>query len=702
MINENIWNIVSSIKIKCRDDSQNLNELDDLESRLNAKMKLRYSGFSGALVRIYDWLVRNNTAINEAENILQKRQVVLLKSQLQNQAARITELSQQTIPKNPKSAEAQQAQELVQMKQELIDRNSTIQQLKEVLKTNESVINELNKKLAEKIQAQSDEANLIKNILSSLGGVDIPEEVGEFNVSYKDNNFKIAIRVQYHNELVTRYHLSNNPFHVKTIIENNQLILKKYVFCSNKNIPKEGRYFCFENNSLFYCANGIKQGTGFDLTKPILVTELDRLYNSYSPPAEKMDEAFKDIFNEPEVGVDPTRTVLSKKLFTTIKRSDGTPAYENDKLVVNGVSWTPIDSSVAQACDGCFASMGSSPTREICTVDYKESLILQDVYKKLKEKIDTKHQELLQKEPYDLLGFEQFVLQTTLKEVQDVFSNTLNEEQIEKIVGEARDDSTKKNYVVHNTTQKIPLIPLDTFISKGIGICRHRAMLFLVLASQLKKEGLLLGEVRQVRDRVCGGTGAHSWNLYCSPISEPDPISLQLKDEPNVYLLDAMWNSFGLIEEGSSVPNGIHYLAKEKNLTEKLKKHIIGLKKSVRTYSDIGCILGVNPLHRDAATQKAREKKILLIRSSEKTTKDYVVEVSNQKNKPVFTIPKTAFSLELLAHLREAFSKAVDNDFTKKFVDAHLAKIGGAVRLLEEGRVVIYQGKEKGTVPFVR
>lgn len=395
--------------------------------------------------------------------------------------------------------------------------------------------------------------------------------------------------------------------------------------------------------------------------------------------------------------------MLSHETFKKVTQKNRQPAYKNDKLVVGEKSWTPITSSVTQACKGSFASMGSSPSREICTVDYATSEELRRIYTELQEKIQKKHEEFLLKEFYDLVGFEEFVLRETLEKVQEVFNKTEGEEQIEAIVKKARDD-TENSYVFYDKTQKIPIISLDTFIKEKTGVCRHRAMLFLVLASKLKEDGFLMGEVRQVRDMVQGG--AHAWNLYCSPVNQPDKTSHQLPEKPNVYLLDAMWNTFGLIKQGSLVPNEKHYLKDgEKTISDKLKRHINKLEQSVKEFVGFGWFFDedADRLEQSLAIFRSSQSGLLAIRKSSNKP-EIIIEFKNEPTDPAyaFTLPKEKFNQKLINNLRkELTTKTMTNDLAKKVVDKYLAEIGGSVRLTENGKCWVYRGAGKPLEEFV-
>jgi hypothetical protein len=77
-----------------------------------------------------------------------------------------------------------------------------------------------------------------------------------------------------------------------------------------------------------------------------------------------------------------------------------------------------------------------------------------------------------------------------------------------------------------------PVIPLDFFIEKKIGVCRHHALITAYFLDRLSKEGKIpSGTSYYVRDVIHTSSmyGGHAWNLYL------------FDDSTEVWHLDAYW-----------------------------------------------------------------------------------------------------------------------------------------------------------------
>lgn len=73
-----------------------------LEDDLQKKITSRYSGLSGAILRIYDWLIGNNKTINNTKTNIQNRKTTLLLDIQKNQTEKTKKLSEQLTQIKPK------------------------------------------------------------------------------------------------------------------------------------------------------------------------------------------------------------------------------------------------------------------------------------------------------------------------------------------------------------------------------------------------------------------------------------------------------------------------------------------------------------------------------------------------------------------------------------------------------------------------
>ena len=693
-----IWDLIQTAN---KTTFKDIEQIQTLESALQKKITSRYSGFSGAIIRIYDWLIGNIKIINNAKFNIANKKIMVLKKQTEI-LKKINSLTQKSTKTNneprldQQSYQKNQETEISKLQKEkdaLIEQLQAVQQKQIVLSGAFERTDATAKKLTELVKKIYPPITKIGDCCLSVGVMPDGRTGFIMEVGFPKGD-KIILERFYHTDLSTIATIQKNLAHI--------LINKKCNICLKNEKPTTGNCIGFEYNRADYFEDGMMIKS-FDLTKPLSQEELDKCYTNYSLKkvelTEKLGLEKNDngillaLQQQEEEEEDPTRTSSSVQMFKQITQKNGHPAYVNEKLQVGTQSWASITSSVAQACDGPFASMGSTVSREICTVDYQKSKAIQDIYGTLKKAIETERADLVSKGSYNPLIFEQFILQTTMEQVKTAFNLTRGGADIEQILKEERDKASDD--AVFLGGHKMPLIPLDTFIAKKIGICRHRAMLFLVLASQLKKDNLLLGEVRQVRGLVRGG--AHSWNLYCSPMMNLESGEYE-KQDPDIYLIDPMWNNFlslTLTSDGYRSESFSGYLTEsEDTIQYKLKKHIKNLLKKqngkLTIFSQIG--------KKDISTQKFKvhgfKKNNTLIISESSSRPDIFVLFfkKSEINNATFFVPKKDVNEELLKHCIEELSDCVTDASLKNFYDKYVKKTGGTLLLLRSGKMDEYRG----------
>lgn len=79
-------------------------------------------------------------------------------------------------------------------------------------------------------------------------------------------------------------------------------------------------------------------------------------------------------------------------------------------------------------------------------------------------------------------------------------------------------DRCREDYSITISTYYIPVIPLEKFISLGVGVCRHYALATAYFLDRLAQEGYIHGKAFVVRDIVSSriSMGGHAWNLFIS------------------------------------------------------------------------------------------------------------------------------------------------------------------------------------------
>ena len=138
--------------------------------------------------------------------------------------------------------------------------------------------------------------------------------------------------------------------------------------------------------------------------------------------------------------------------------------------------------------DGPFSYPGLHP-REVIVVDPEHSPLLQKAYLELKSQL---------RESFS----QRDILQTTFLYVRE----NLFDIEI----------CTEQNIAqfINQFPTKEPEIPLDVFLEKKIGVCRHFALVTTYLLEQLTKENLLEGQAYLIREQI--PSGRHGWTLFIS------------------------------------------------------------------------------------------------------------------------------------------------------------------------------------------
>lgn len=125
-----------------------------------------------------------------------------------------------------------------------------------------------------------------------------------------------------------------------------------------------------------------------------------------------------------------------------------------------------------------------------------------------------------------VVDFEKFgVLRSVYENIRNRLARGIDESEVLATVYEMvaklmpnKDKSTIKRYVRKVGREHDGKISLDTFVSKGIGVCRHKALACAAFLERLIKEGYLEGRVSIDRTSTC--LGGHAWCRYTTPFDE--------------------------------------------------------------------------------------------------------------------------------------------------------------------------------------
>lgn len=256
------------------------------------------------------------------------------------------------------------------------------------------------------------------------------------------------------------------------------------------------------NNGLF------DNGDGIIMNKPL--EAFQKLESKRKPSsgvaAGITTESFSDE-DEISFSSDSLRTVQMKSNLSFSPNYN--PAYNTFEF--NEKSFFVVSSKTKNFFSYPTASCGSSDKREVALLDPNNSPLL------------TQHFQALSKQ---LLGKEQdeiFIVNTVLAYVRNAIFPTHSlpdlESQVAAFIDEKRHNTSAAHTCILNS--RIPVISIDEFIGKRIGVCRHHALVTAYLLDGLTKciststqKPFLSGNVKFIRGNVPGG--AHAWVNFVS------------------------------------------------------------------------------------------------------------------------------------------------------------------------------------------
>lgn len=208
------------------------------------------------------------------------------------------------------------------------------------------------------------------------------------------------------------------------------------------------------------------------------------------------------------------RTKLSKNFIT------GLDCYRSDKLKIGNQFYAPISGGTQQFSSRPVASCGSSSSREIILLDPANSPRLNAHFTKLRSKLKP--------------GMSTEKVLEALKEYvrKEIFPNG-SESEISVMVEKARQTHQTTKHKDNNIP--IPLIPIDHFIEKKIGVCRHHALVTAYMLDRLltEKNPLIEGTVQHMRGNT--HIGAHVWVTFI-------PKKKSFFSWSEKYHLDTLWD----------------------------------------------------------------------------------------------------------------------------------------------------------------
>lgn len=211
-----------------------------------------------------------------------------------------------------------------------------------------------------------------------------------------------------------------------------------------------------------------------------------------------------------------------------------------------------------------FASIGSSSTREIITIDATNSPLVNAVYKLFERACDGEKDLTIEKAL--------IILNQILNEKVFAYNKPDSHERREEFIKNYK--ITHPNSTTKHQDKTIPVIPMDAFITEQNGACRHHSFLawYLLNCLKLNRPNLFKGvAIQHIRDNA--RHGAHSW--------------VNVVTEKGGWLFDSCWEvvqSYTITDTGKLPTSAYGYGPDAiRHMVEKSQYAIAWLKDQIKS-----------------------------------------------------------------------------------------------------------------------
>ena len=273
-----------------------------------------------------------------------------------------------------------------------------------------------------------------------------------------------------------------------------------------------------------------------------------------------------NVFDHPDFGDGVgERTISMRNFMTGFKKNYLRSRQFESQLKVDGVVYTPATGGLLSLSQSPVVSCGSGSGREVIVLNPKNSPLLNAHYNHIVAFLRSQAGHLTEREilTYVKNYIRNYMLfRSTEPSLERMTAQLVGDFKRER-PAESLDYEESSCYPGHgNVTVKVPFIPIDHFIEKGIGVCRHHALIAAYIFDRLTYEDppLLKGAVQHMRDNIF--RGAHVWVTFVSESGSKwlvdtlwdtledfsDPQCLKILALPSLYGPNAMRNQLSRTE----------------------------------------------------------------------------------------------------------------------------------------------------------
>ncbi|MGE0634759.1 MAG: hypothetical protein AB7O96_20265 [Pseudobdellovibrionaceae bacterium] len=277
-----------------------------------------------------------------------------------------------------------------------------------------------------------------------------------------------------------------------------------------------------------------------------------------------------DKFDHPDFGDGVgERTISMRNFMTGFKKNFFRNRHFESQLKVYGVDYTPATGGLLSLSQMPVVSCGSGSGREVVVLNPKNSPHLNAHYNHIVSFLRSQAGHLTEREilTYVKNYIRNYMLFRSTEPSLERMTDQLVADFKRERPAQSLDYEESVSYLKHGTvTVKVPFIPIDHFIEKGIGVCRHHALIAAYILDRLTYEEppLLKGAVQHMRDNIF--RGAHVWVTFVSESGTKwhidtlwdriedfsDPVKFQELALPFAYGPNAMRNQLRRTEHALS------------------------------------------------------------------------------------------------------------------------------------------------------
>lgn len=264
-----------------------------------------------------------------------------------------------------------------------------------------------------------------------------------------------------------------------------------------------------------------------------------------------------------------TRT---KKAFVFLEKLQD---FKEGHIIFDGIKYTPITSHQFGLSTGQFVSSGSFSSRELVLVDFEQSPHLQEHYNELVSLLESAKKNGTLNPSTEVSTLLQIIKTYVRTEIFPTCNNPSLENETEQAIEEYRTNHPDSRLMLKDEKDSVSVVPIDYFVEKKLGVCRHHALVTALLIDRLISEHgdslIPNGVVQHVRDiiKTDNEAFAHVW------------LTL-VESNGTKWHIDTLWDMVEDLSDSTGVDN-LKKIYGPTAIDNQLAKANIALEKAQKT-----------------------------------------------------------------------------------------------------------------------